>query len=219
MGGVFEKLIDLIKDKTTSWGFKTALFITIIALVFISDYYLGFSYNYHLNNKIQQLEKLNSLKKDYENDSISTWEISRMEKKVINKKHYTERLNNLFLKDSTTSGMDLDRKDPNKDIVISTQKQKTIRSIFWMCLTSNYSLAIILPFLIFAPLYSKDGRKGNAIVGWFASMIVFGLVALITTWISFQIPLILDNPIWNYILNFIIHSIFLFLVIKWANKK
>ena len=69
MGDIFKHFIELIKDKTTSWGFKTALFISVITILCVSDYYLGISYNYHLNNKIGQLEKISSLKKKYEIDS------------------------------------------------------------------------------------------------------------------------------------------------------
>jgi hypothetical protein len=70
LGDIFKYFIDLIKDKTTSWGFKTALFISVIGLIFVADFYLGFSYNYHLNNKIEQLEKISYLKKEYPTDSI-----------------------------------------------------------------------------------------------------------------------------------------------------
>jgi len=220
LGDIFKHFIDLIKDKTTSWGFKTALFISVVALIIVSDYYLGFSYNYHLNNKIGQLEKISNLKKKYKTDSLTLIELKKMEQRVVSKKHYSDELSRLFLKDSIKSGtsqiIDQNKPDNNKPKTITN---KPIRSIFWMAASSNYILAIMLPFLIFLPLYSKDGRKANAIVGWFASIIMIGIIGAITTWISYQIPLIWENPIWNYILNFFIHTIFLIGLIKLGNDK
>lgn len=75
-----------------------------------------------------------------------------------------------------------------------------------MVFSSNYLLAIILPILLFLPLYSKDGRSGSAILGWFASLIMIGTVGVITTWISYKIPIIWNNVKYNYILNFLMHS-------------
>ncbi len=220
MGDIFKHFIDLIKDKTTSWGFKTAIFISVIGLIIASDFYLGFSYNYHLNNKIEQLEKISNLKKNYPNDSIILNGLSKMERKVFHKKHYSDELSRLFLKDTIKSEISeiIDQNNPANNKPKTTTK-KPIRSIYWMTFTSNYLFVIILPFLIFLPLYSKDGRKANAIAGWFASLIMFGIFGAISTWIAYQIPLIWNNPIWNYILNFLIHSLFWFLIIKLGNDK
>lgn len=220
MGDIFKHLIDLIKDKTTSWGFKTALFISIIGLIFISDYYLGFSYNYYLNNKIGQLEKIGNLKNKYQTDSLTLDELKRIEQRVVSKKHYSDELSHLFLKDSIKSEISqiINKNIPeNNKSIINTIKP--IRSLFWMTVSSNYMFVFILPFLIFMPLYSKDGRSANAIVGWFATIIMFGIIGVITTWISYQIPLIWGNPIWNYVLNFFIHTFFLIGLIKLGNDK
>jgi fluoride ion exporter CrcB/FEX len=220
LGDIFKHFIDLIKDKTTSWGFKTALFISVIGLIFVADFYLGFSYNYHLNNKIEQLESISNLKKNYQNDSLIFVGLSKMERKVFYKKHYSDELSRLFFKDSmkyeTSKIIDQNNPANNKPTTIT---KKPIRSIYWMTFTSNYLFVIILPFLIFLPLYSKDGRKSNAIVGWFASLIMFGIFGAITTWIAYQIPIIWNNPIWNYSLNFLIHTLFWVMVVKLGNDK
>ncbi|MDX6748129.1 hypothetical protein SHK09_15130 [Polaribacter sp. PL03] len=220
MGDILKHFIDLIKDKTTSWGFKTALFISVIGLIFVSDFYLGFSYNYHLNNKIEQLGKISSLKQKYTTDSIILNGLSEMERKVFNNKHYSDKLSRLFLKDSIKSETSeiIDQNKPANNTPKTTTK-KPIRSIYWMSITSNYLLVIILPFLLLIPLFSKDGRTSNAIVGWFASLIMFGIIGSITTWISYQIPLILNNPIYNYAMNFSIHTLFWIIIIKLGKEK
>jgi fatty acid desaturase len=142
-----------------------------------------------------------------------------MERKVFYKKHYSDDLSRLFLKDfikSETSEI----KDQNKPTNKKTDNyyEKPIRSIYWMTFTSNYLFVIILPFLIFLPLYNKDGRKASNLAGWFASLIMIGIFGAITTWIAYKIPIIWNNPIWNYVLNFLIHTIFWILIIK-GNEK
>lgn len=88
-----------------------------------------------------------------------------------------------------------------------------------MVLSSNYLLAIMIPFVIFLPLYDKNSRSGNGIAGWISALAIFGGIISLITWISYQIPLIWNNPIWNYILNFLIHTLFWVLIIKLENDK
>lgn len=186
----------------------------------MADYYLGFSYNYHLNNKVEQLDKISNLKKKYQKDSLMIVGLSEMEHKVFYKKHYSDELSYLFLKDSTTSKTSeiIDQNNP-KNNKPPTITKSPVRSIYWMIFTSNYLFVIILPFLIFLPLYSKDGRKASTLAGWFASLIMFGVFGAITTWIAYQIPVIWNNPIWNYVLNFLIHTLFLILIFRLNNDK
>lgn len=220
MGEIFKYFVDLIKDRTTSWGFKTALFISVIGLIFLADYYLGFSYNYHLNNKIEQLDKISNLKKKYRKDSLIIAGLSKIEHKVFYKKHYSDELTYLFLNDFNrfkTSEI-IDQKNPTNNKP-STITKKPVRSIYWMIFTSNYLFIITLPFLIFLPLYSKDGRKASTLASLFASLIMFSFFGAITTWIAYQIPIIWNNPIWNYLLNFLIHTLFLILIFSFKKNK
>ncbi|WP_225037349.1 hypothetical protein [Winogradskyella sp. SM1960] len=220
MGDIFKHFIDLIKDKTTSWGFKTALFVSVIGIIFLTDFYLGFSYNYHLNNKIEQLDNISNLKQKYQTDSVMLAGLTKMERKVFYKKHYSDQLSHLFIKDSTKTGSsEYIEQDNPTNIKPTTITKKPIRSIYWMTFTSNYLFVIILPFLIFLPFYSKDGRKASTLAGWFASMIMFGVFGAITTWIAYQIPIFGNNPIWNYIINFLIHTLFWILIFQFNNDK
>jgi hypothetical protein len=210
----FKHLINLLLDSSKSWGFKTAAIISIIGFLVLSDISLNISYNIHLNNKISQLEKIQSLKDSYLNDSDKLNKILSIEKSIINKEHYSDFLSRIISQISF-----IQKSNQNKNP--TTIPINPIRSFFWMTLSSNYLIALFFPFLLFVPLYGKDGRTANGIVGWIASLILLTAIASLITWVSYQIPIILDNPVWNYVLNFVIHSLFLFLIIKIAktNKK
>ena len=143
--------------------------------------------------------------------------IVKLENKIINKEHYTEFLSrNLSNISFKTNIKDQNVNQSTNEI---TTTIKPIKSLFWMAFSSNYLLAIILSFLIFLPLYNSDSRTGSGILGWFASIIMIGVMGALVTWISYQIPLIWNNPIWNYILNFLIHTLFWVLIIRLGNDK
>jgi len=207
---------NLLFDNSKSWTFRAAAGISIIGFLVLTDLTLNFSYNLHTNNKINQLEKIQSIKKDYKSDSLKLNKIVILENKVLNKEHYTEFLSRNLSKVSFKP----DIKDQNvtQSTNETTTTIKPIKSLFWMAFSSNYLLTIILPFLIFLPLYNSDSRTGTGILGWFASIIMIGAMGALVTWISYQIPLIWSNPIWNYILNFLIHTVFWILIVK-LNKK
>ena len=220
MDKILDRVIRFFENKSIHFGLRTSLFIISIFVLFVSDYYFDFTYDIHLNNKIEKLESINRLKKIYESDSLKLTELTELENRIYKRKHYSDRLRNLDL-----NQINIFKKSETTEIkspVIKNDKtiiNKPIRSVFWMVISSNYTFAIMLPVLILLPLFSKDARKKNAIVGWIAALIVIGIFGAITTWISYQIPLISENPTWNYVINFIIHTIFLILFIKLGNDK
>ncbi len=186
----------------------------------MTDYFVGFSKNYHFNNKIEQLEKLTTLKKTYQSDSIVLPELIEMELEVIQNKHYSDRFSSLFLNESNDSEKSkIINKKNSENKNLSTIINRPARSLFWMTFSSNYLLALILPFLVFLPFYNKDNRTGKGILGWFSSLVILGIMIAIVTWLAYLIPLIGNNPNWNYLLNIVLHSLFWFVVIKLGNKK
>lgn len=205
---------NLLFDNSRSWGFRTAAGISIIASLILADWFLNFSFDIQMNYKINQLEKIQNIKKEYKNDTLKLNKVMSLEKRILYKEHYTEfllrNIKNISVQSNEVEEIIQDK---------TKYKIRPKRSVFWMAVTSNYLFILVFPFLLFLPLYGKDSRTANAIVGWFASLIMIGGTGVFVTWISFQIPLIYNNPIYNYILNFIIHSAFWFLIIKFWSRK
>ncbi|WP_405368576.1 hypothetical protein [Nonlabens sp. Asnod2-A12] len=204
---------NLLFDNSRSWTFRAAAGISIIGFLILTDLVLNFTYNLHTNNKINQLEKIQTIKKEYKTDSLKLQKIILLENIIIDKEHYTEFIN----RNLSYINIQTDIKNENRNEIILASESPY--SLFWMSFSSNYLIAIILPFLIFLPLYNKESRSGKGILGWFASLIMIGLMTVLITWISYQIPLIWNNPVYNYILNFLIHTIFWFTIIKFSSNK
>ena len=105
--------------------------------------------------------------------------------------------------------------DVNNDRI----EKKNIPSYFWMFITSNYFFILIFSILIFLPLFGKQQRTLKSLSGWFAGLVSFSLIMIIVTWIAFKIPIIDNNPIYNYILNVIIHTFFIVIIVKNSDKE
>lgn len=161
------KIIEIFLDKSKHWTLRAGIFISILGFIFIVDFSLIFSYNYHLSNKLEHLEKINSLKKVYEKDSLKLKNILETENRIICKKHYSDYLLNLDLLDNFSF------KDSKKSIIpkINDQKaknnttpkiitnKKNIPSYFWMMISSNYFLLLVFVILIFLPLFGKEHKN------------------------------------------------------------
>jgi hypothetical protein len=213
-----KQIKELIFDSSSSWGTVLAKFITLIVFLIIVDMAFNFTYNLQVSNKLSQLEKISILKAEYKEDTLKLIEIKKIENGIFEKEHYSEFFSRIFSKISFPKETKLQKTHQNNTPIIKTTKP--IFSLFWMAFSSSYILSIILPFLFFLPVYNKEIRTVNGMAGWTASVVmILGMIA-ISTWISFQIPLIFGNPIWNYILNFLIHTLIWILIIKFGiNKK
>jgi branched-subunit amino acid transport protein len=60
---------------------------------------------------------------------------------------------------------------------------------------------------------SKETRSKDSFLGSMIMLIVLIGIMSVVTWTAYLIPLIHNNPIFNYILNFIIHIMIIALVI------
>lgn len=215
----FKELINLFTDKSKSWGHKTAVIISIIGIAFLIDLCFDVSYNITLNNKISQLEEIQKLKIGYSNDSLKLRKIEKIENQVINKVHYTDYIEESLFKKSNIKSTSKNVTNNKKSQVKKVTVIEPTFSLFWMVISSNYLLVIIFPFLLFLPLYPKTKINSTVLLGWFSSLVVISGIICLITWMAYQIPLILKNPIYNYILNFIIQSIFIAINVKMNKNK
>jgi len=213
----FKTFFEVILDKSKSFGFKTALFISIIGAIFIADCFFNVSYNFFVSNKLTNLERVNNLKHIYQNDSIQLENLKEIEIRLLSKQHYLDfisfHLSKIDFKSKTT--------DQKKDQIIKdkTINKTIIRSRFWMIFSSNFSLILVFPVLLFMPLLGNEKISGSFILGWFASLILLAGLIIFISWIAYQIPIIFNNPIWNYILNALIHIFFIGLIASISTNK
>lgn len=222
-----KNIVELFLDKSKHWTLRAGVFISVIGVLFILDFTLDLSYNYYVSRKLENLEKIQILKKDYSTDDLKLKKILFLEEKIMSKKHYSEFIfPDLSFPDFSFSSLKNSTiakttdQNPTKIVIPKTKTNNpSIRSYFWMLISSNYLFVIVFVIMIFLPLTGKEQRTLKSISGWFAGLVVFSLIIIFVTWISFRIPLINNEPIYNYILNFIIHTLFIVLIAKNNNNK
>lgn len=210
-------LIGFFLDKSRSFGSKTALFFVIIGMFFIVDYVFDFTYYWSNNQRITQLERIQSLKRNYSKDSLKLMDLTNLEVEIFNKKHYTQQIkekliisDNKFIEPSK-----IEKLTENKAQIPSKKNVSTT----WMVISSNYFLLLVFPILIFLPLFPGQKFDKNTAFGWLALNVVWvGIISFIT-YIAFLIPIINGNPTNNYWLNAGIHLIFMILIGLVSKKK
>lgn len=107
-------------------------------------------------------------------------------------------------------------KQPNKRTEVNE------RSKLWMFVSANFLFILIAIIMLIASFFTKEQKKGNLIVGVFAFEVILAFIMLLVFWSAYLIPIILNNPLYNYLLNAFIHLIIVIfsvrLIIK-ASKK
>ena len=218
MDKLLDRVLKFFENKAIHFGLRTSIFIISIFVLTTSDYYFNFSYDYHLNNKIEKLKSINSLKNIYKTDSLKLAELTELENRIFKRTHYSDRLRNLDL-----SQINIFKKSDKTEIkrpVIkndNTTINKPIRSLFWMIMSSSYFFVFTIIIMLILPFTGSVHREIKNILGSIAAIIIIiGIISLIT-WIAYKIPLIWNRPYLNYILNFILQSPFIYLI-YWWNK-
>lgn len=274
-----KSFFDIIFDTSKSIGHRSAVLLSTIGFLMIVELVFNFTYDIYISNKLTNLKTINELKDIYKNDSVELERLNRVEKRVLNRWHYSEYLpfynysNNsniierveikttqtiqnkpIILSKEDSLKMekmlilsDYKIKDKNfkeyfhffdslrnsqqkvtEKIEVKTTKQpnKRIaaneRSKLWMFLSANFLFILIALIMFIASFFTKEQKKGNLIVGIFAFEVILAFIMLLVYWSAYLIPIILNNPLYNYLLNAFIHLIIVIigirLIIK-ASKK
>lgn len=202
-----KNFIELILDKSKRWTHKVTIIISIISILFIIDFAFKISYNHYLSNKLENLEKIQTLKKDYSNEPKKIKKLLKIENEIFYEKHYSDYIKNNNLSISNPFS---EKKQSGKI------ENNDIRDYSWMFVSSSIVFIIIIVALTF--MIFTGAKSFKTILNWFSTLIVFLILSIVATWFAYQIPIILDLPVLNYILNFIIHCGFIYLIIKLHKK-
>ena len=91
-----EKLIEIFSDKSRSVSHKLGWTVLIVFFFYLADSITKFTYNNQLNNKLEQIEKIEIIKKNL-NDSVEITKWNTLKNKIIVSKHYSDYLNFNYL--------------------------------------------------------------------------------------------------------------------------
>jgi hypothetical protein len=195
-------LLQFVSDNRRSLSYRASVVIIFTTVGLILNNELGFSFNYRMNSKIEELTKLNSLIDNPLSDSITKANATIWRYELLNKKSW---LDYLFLRNPSAN---LKSPTINKDIQIPTAKS-SILNYFLFYLSSGflfYALAIL--FVILSVFYGVKKapftiRLGVAILSFSSCC----LVAVLLTVLLLKIPMLGKSWGLNYVFNAVVQII------------
>ncbi len=212
---VYKLFKDYILDKSKSLGKRFGMFLIIVIGLLTTDRITNFTYDIHVNNKINAIEKINQQKKEFKNDLVYFTQLNNFENEYKYRKHYYD-----YIKKYTNSSLifvravfSKDKNNPKKSQETNNTTKNTnhIRSDFWMFISANFNLIILGFFIFMTAFFIKENRK-NTILGLAIIFIMNILLMLFFNWLSYFIPVINNYPLWNYLINFGINILVIFAI-------
>jgi hypothetical protein len=213
---------NLIIDSSKTIGQKSWRLLLALLILSSLDCVFNFTYDIHITNKLETLEKINNLKREYKNDSLYTIQLSNLETKYKGRKHYYDYVNDYYFRflNFSTSLFKSDNKEIIKPQIkkANTITNNPIRSKFWMFVSSNLNL-IILGFIMIITIFVTTENKKTTILGILILLVLNILLMLLVNWLSYFIPIIYGKPFINYIINFTINILIIVGLIALGKKK
>ena len=208
----FDKLTDFVFDERKKISSKAAIIILSILGLVLVDNLIGFSYSYLLNNKIEEVQKLNSIISDKSSDKLTIKYAVKLRNETLLRKNVLEKINDYLSDLSFNKNIEEPKKSnlPKKDVYNIAPNN------FWFHFTSGgiyYFFSILmLPLMLFLDKSSSILQRITMSILLFA---MFSGIGFFFFWICSLIPMILSNSwLLNYILNLVIQSTIIFLMFK-----
>lgn len=89
---------NLIIDSSKTIGQKSWRLLLALLILSSLDCVFNFTYDIHITNKLETLEKINNLKREYKNDSLYTIQLLNLETKYKGRKHYYDHVNDYYFR-------------------------------------------------------------------------------------------------------------------------
>ncbi|MDY3362396.1 hypothetical protein PG623_00130 [Riemerella anatipestifer] len=209
MSELINTIFIFFTDKTKKITHKTFLILTVIIGLIFLDNTLSFTFTFNNKNKLEQVEKLNSILKD---STLSKQEIAKLgllRTNIIEHKTWKDNIYEKLLSLDFKS-----TEDGNKPIVKNDKHKVSIERNYWLhFISSSWIFTILMIIMPFIGLFSEKNGSISAfiVVILMIEPLFFGMSWLFAKLFSY-IPIIDNNPVWNYLLNTLLH-LFIFMII------
>lgn len=152
----FDKLIDFVFDERKKISSKAAIIILSLLGILLVDNLVGFSYNYKISNKIEQVQKLNLIISDTKADDATKGSMLKLRDEVVNRKNIMEIFSEYI--SSFSSNKTIINKSGNNNVKVNVESRNSA-----FHLTSSilfYFLAIIMiPMMFFLDRTSSFSQR------------------------------------------------------------
>lgn len=226
---LIDEIFDFVKDQTLSFSKKSLIISGIVILIFLIDFCLGISFNYSINQKLNQIEKIETIKNNFPiNDTLLT-NLNAIESKLLNRFDYVKIIHfhqakirrEIYSRPDTIKRNQLDSVKPIQDTTkVSLNDEfkttKTLRNWIWDLISSTYIYLLAVLFLMIMPFTQKSSFL-KLLLGAFIMIVALGAICWLTFLIFSNIPTII-RPWFNYVINATVHLFIVGFVINTISK-
>lgn len=189
---VFDSIAEFATSKSLKLSHKVSISLVIIFMALVIDNILGFSYHFSESRKIEIVSEIEQLKQGVDKNSITFFELEKLEAQILKRKNLRDYLSSPFLKsDDTYSYININ----------TAATSANAMSSLWFFVTTQF-LFILAIILIAVGILTT----GEAMIVKIASIIMIslalGMSAILVSKFCFYI---LPNPITEgFSLNYLI---------------
>ena len=188
-------------DKTRRLSSKAITTIIVVALIILIDNTLSFSYYYNTKNKIEQVSSVNKLLTDTTLTKTEKKKLLNIRRDIIDRKTWKDKTWDFISNMDFRSENSLTENPTENEIKIPIETKK---SYLWHFISSSWLIVILMLAFPFVGIFDKKTPFGQAIgILIILEPLLYGMAWILAKLFSF-IPIILNNPTLNYILNAIL---------------
>ncbi len=205
-------IVHFFTDNTRKLSNKVLASIILLFVIVFLDNTLSFSYYYNVKNKIEEVNRINIILKDSTLEEENRNFLLVLKKDIIRRKTWKDKswdfFTNLNFKKDSVNIIKYEVADINN---VKTKKIKIERSYILHYITSNWFVIIIMVIMPFVLFFDEENSFINALtITVFLEVVLYGISWINAKFLSY-IPVIFNNPIYNYILNVLIVLLVIFL--------
>jgi hypothetical protein len=215
-----DSITNFLLNKNNRLSTKAIFIIFIIISFFFIDNYIGFSYYFNNQKKIEQIIELDKIISDSTVDKSTILFAKQLRTDVIKRENL---INNIYLSFRNDNLINPIKQTKNVTKVIAKNNSpniSSIKNIFWFYLSSSgifYLFGILMFFFLILVDFKTSliQRLGTG----FLFLISFSILGLFITWLMSFIPQILNHDwIFNYLLNMLIQLSIIYLLFIFSKK-
>ena len=215
---IINNFFTFLTDKTRRFSHKATMIMSLLAILILVDNILGISYYYNNQNKIEQIQKISELIKNPSLDEKSKDELKQLRKDILHHKSLKDLtcdlISNISFDEDKPKVKHLEKLPKQSESSIPTKQ----RNYYWHFISSSWFWLILMIGLPIAAIADKKESLGKNLLLLFLLEILLWFFAWLHAKLLSLIPIIWNEPLYNYFINVSI-SIILIAIVYFKDKK
>ncbi|ACC97852.1 hypothetical protein Emin_0291 [Elusimicrobium minutum Pei191] len=207
---IAEHIYNFLADKRFALPLKASLVILSIAMLFLLNNFLGWSFNYSTNQKIKQLQAIVELKKSNTHTQEYLEHINKIEREILERKPFFSTLNvpSWLKKDSSSKlPQQTSTSEPTETPATTIIEKSDTPSPYkqpWLMLSAAWLFILTFMAVLFGVPFSKNFRAKD-FPGYFAGLLILAFLIWLLQFLAGLIPPITSAKPW---INYVLYSAF-----------